>query len=432
MNKKKIKGAVQAGKPALSRESRGFGIAFDIGTTTIAAGLIDISSGRMINALSVPNPQSQWGADVLSRITAISKNPGLLHEMSRSVIEACNGIIHALTNGKGKAVTEITAAGNSVMEHILLNVSPEPLARVPYKPAFKGAKRISAKEAGLDACEGATLYTFPLIGAFVGGDAAAVALALGLNKSNKTTLVIDIGTNSEIMLSAAGVLYAASAAAGPAFEGGGIRHGMTAQSGAIRGVKITGDSVALDVIGGGRSKGICGTGLIEAASELIKAGIIERNGRIKNAGEIQTNLSGRIKEAPGGNFFILFKGPSGEITLSQNDVRSLQSAKAAIRAGIAILLKKAGIEASGVEEIYLAGAFGASLDPNALESIGLFERRWSGAARFMGDAALSGAALCIGSEEKKKEAENIAAKAKYVSLSGSALFEREFVRGMDF
>lgn len=417
--------------PKLSSNVR-VGVAFDVGTTTIAAALVDLDSGRALSALSAPNPQSKWGVDVISRITTISKNPELLQALNRAVIEACNGLTHALTGGRSGVVREISAAGNSVMEHILLDISPEPLGRVPYKPAFKEAKRLPARDAGFDAGEGALFYAFPLIGAFVGGDAVAAVLALGLYESEKTALLIDIGTNSEIILCAGGTLYAASAAAGPAFEGGGVKCGMTAQSGAIRGVKIAGDSIALDVIGGVGPRGICGSGLIEAVSELLKAGLIEKTGRIKNAGEIHTNLSNRIKQAPEGNAVVLSKSPAGEITLSQGDVRSLQTAKAAIRAGIAILLKKAGINAADVETVYLAGAFGANLDPDALQIIGLLETEWKGAVRFMGDAALEGAARSLGSEEKKKEAGEIAAKAKYVSLSGSANFEREFIRSMDF
>ncbi|MBI5889012.1 MAG: DUF4445 domain-containing protein [Deltaproteobacteria bacterium] len=432
MNKKYKTGALPTGeltKPSLNAR---VGIAFDIGTTTIAAGLVDLSSGETLSALSAPNPQSKWGADVISRITAISKDPKVLPEISRAVVEACNGLTHALTGGRSSLVREISAAGNSVMEHILLNISPEPLARVPYKPAFKEARRLAARDVGFDAGDGALFYAFPLIGAFVGGDAVAAALSLGLNKTAKTALLIDIGTNSEIILCVGGTLYAASAAAGPAFEGGGVKCGMTAQNGAIKGVRITGDSLALDVIGSVGARGICGSGLIEAVSELIKAGLIEKTGRIKNAGEVHTNLSSKIKEAPEGNAVVLSKGPAGEITLSQGDVRSLQTAKAAIRAGIAILLKKADVSAAEVEAVYLAGAFGSNINPTALETIGLLEKDWNGRVRFMGDAALEGAALCLGSEEKKKEAEETAAKAKYVSLSGSANFEREFIRSMNF
>ncbi|MDO8426105.1 MAG: ASKHA domain-containing protein, partial [Deltaproteobacteria bacterium] len=217
------------------------GVAFDIGTTTIAAASVDMESGRVLGERALPNPQAKWGGDVVSRINAAIKDPSLLEGLSKSVREACDTIIEGLMGGEKAA--EVVIAGNPVMEHLFLGISPEPLSRPPYKPAFKAAKRLSAKEAGL--ISGAPLYAFPLIGGFVGGDAVAVILCLGLRKNPLPALTIDIGTNSEIMLSSNGAIYATSAAAGPAFEGGEIEYGMAADKGAIQGVKIEGDRVSL-------------------------------------------------------------------------------------------------------------------------------------------------------------------------------------------
>ncbi|MBI4948580.1 MAG: DUF4445 domain-containing protein, partial [Deltaproteobacteria bacterium] len=373
--------------------------------------------------------QSRWGRDVLSRITAAIKDPSLIDEMSGAVVSTCNSLIMELVP-VGNAIKEITAAGNPEMEHLLLKVSPEPLSKVPYRPAFVEAKRIKASELGIERTD-ADLYAFPLIGGFVGGDAVAVALSLRLKDEKKPALAIDIGTNSEIMLSANGSLFATSAAAGPAFEGGEIKGGMTAARGAISGVSIHGEDVSLDCIGGSTPKGICGSGLVSAVSELLKAGIIERTGRIRSRDEVSTNLSNRIRETEDGNAFVLYRGAKTEVALTQSDLRALQTAKSAIRAGINLLLKKAGIGAVDLGTIYIAGAFGSNLDPEGLKEIGILDKGWLKNIRTAGDAALEGAVLAL-DDKGKKEAETLAREFKFVSLSGSAHFEREFIANLGF
>ncbi len=408
---------------------KGIGVALDIGTTTIAALSIDLDSGAELKTASAPNPQVRWGRDLLSRINAIAGEPELLEELRASVVSACNELIGAVA-APGD-VKEITAAGNTVMEHILLNVSPAPLGKVPYKPAFKEARRLGAAEAGLDAAADAKLYVFPIIGGFVGGDAVAVALALDMERADKTTLVIDIGTNSEIILSSKGALTATSAAAGPAFEASELSSGMTAAPGAIQGVEIDGDHLTLDVIGGVAPKGVCGSGLVSGATALLRAGIIESSGRIKDSTEIDNNLSMRIKSDGEENRFVLFKGPSGELCFTQKDIRALQVAKSAIRAGVSILLKKAKISEADVEAVYIAGAFGSKLDEEGLSQIGLIDDSWIGKINFVGDAALKGATLAL-NDGAKSRAEELTRGVKYVSLSGSKNFEGEFISNINF
>ena len=404
------------------------GIAIDIGTTTIAGSLVEIATGLVLGTSTLPNPQARWGSDVLSRIKAAEEGPGALGELTGSLVEALNGLIRGLG---AEGVVGITAAGNSVMEHILLGVSPAPLARPPYRPAFTEARVLPASEVGLEVNSEIPLYVFPLIGGFVGGDAVAVALHLGLGTSAGNTLAIDIGTNSEIILGAGGSLFATSAAAGPAFEAGGIRYGMTARRGAIEGVETRGESVRLDVIGGVAPVGICGSGLVEAASALLKAGVMDASGRIKDPDEVDTNLSVRIKAGEEGNSFVLYKGASGTVTLTQADIRSLQVAKSAIRAGVSVVLKKAGIGPVDIDSTYIAGAFGSSLKPEGLAAIGLLDAVWAENTEFIGDAALKGAELAL-RNDKKAEAGELARKTRYVPLSGSRHFEKEFIRNMDF
>lgn len=407
---------------------REIGIAFDLGTTTIAAASVDPGTGQVIEAMTSPNPQARWGKDVLSRINSALE--GSLDELRASVVEAFNGMIQTLS--RGAAVREITVAGNTVMEHLFLGVSPEPLSRVPYKPAFKEARRTGCKELGLVAKGDPSVYVFPIIGGFVGGDAVAVGHFLCMGEGVGATLAVDIGTNSEILLCSGGSVYATSAAAGPAFEGGEIKYGMTASKGAIQGVRVEGERVVIDVIGSpAPATGICGSGLIDGVSNLVKAGLIERSGRIRSRGEVESNLANRISEDENGNSIILYKGAKGEVALTQADIRALQSAKSAIKAGISILLMKAGIAPAQVERVFIAGAFGSNIKKDGLETIGILDPVWDDRVSFVGDAALLGAALAVRADDRA-QIEALASRAKYVSLSGSAHFQREFIKNMDF
>jgi uncharacterized 2Fe-2S/4Fe-4S cluster protein (DUF4445 family) len=359
-------------------------------------------------------------------------------------VGALNGLIEELVESstpKKQAIEKVTVAGNTVMEHIFLGISPEPLGRAPYKPAFKESRELNASEAGLDLGPRATLYTFPVIGGFVGGDTVAVILSLGLHKDKKhekdkkraeRALALDIGTNSEIVLSTPEALFCASSPAGPAFEGGEIKDGMRARNGAIQGVNLEGDRIRLDTIGTSSPKGICGSGLVDAASVLIKAGVIEPSGRIRSSQEVSTNLSYHIKEGKCANSFVLYRDTRGEISLTQDDIRALQVAKAALRAGINVVLKKAKLEPRNIDRVYIAGAFGSNLDKAGLSAIGVLDRVWLDKVTPVGDAALDGARLALASDDKRTEAEEIARSAKYVPLSGSAYFEREFLANMNF
>ncbi len=418
------------------------GVAFDIGSTTLAGALVDLKNKKVLSTMSAPNPQaSEVGADdILSRVRAVSKEPEFLARLQSRTITILNEIIEGLKpEGRG-TITELSGAGNSVMEHILLKVSPEPLGKVPYRPVFKEASYTPASELGLAhsaLASDATLYTFPLIGGFIGGDTVAMMLILALEggATKGSELAIDMGTNSEIVLSTPDKVYAASAAAGPAFEGGEIEYGMAAGPGAIRSALVTKDDITLEVIGGGAPKGICGSALIDIVGKLIRAGVIDSTGRILDASEIETNLSTRIisgEEEAGGNTFLLYMGPDRRITLSQNDVRSLQTAKGSIRAGINVLMHKAGLKSGDIERVNLAGAFGSNIDKEGLETIGLLDVCWHDKIRILGDAALDGAVKALGSIENRARAEALAKETRYVSLSGSPGFEKEFIENMGF
>lgn len=420
------------------------GIAFDIGTTTIVGSLVDLNTGKEIGAESLPNPQARFGKDILSRINWIIEDAAKLTALQQDAVITCSNIIQSTLKQTPHFLPDdikiVVAVGNSVMEHILLGVSPVSLAKVPYQPAFKDAKELPAKDSGFPELPCAELYTFPLIGGFIGGDTVAVILATNIHKAKDISLAIDIGTNSEIVLCSNNKLYAASAAAGPAFEGGSVKCGMIAKDGAIQGIKIENDRLILNVIGNVNPKGICGSGIIDIIAKLLNAGVIDPTGRIKNRNEVEGNIANRIKEqrqgARGkgqeGNEFILYKDAKKEITITQNDVRELQLAKAAIQAGIRLLLKKAQIGADKIDKIFIAGAFGSSIKKESLIRIDVLEKEWIDKVVFVGDAALDGAKLALCSEEKRKEAEDVARETKHVSLSGSRHFQKEFMEGMKF
>ncbi|MBI5682239.1 MAG: DUF4445 domain-containing protein [Deltaproteobacteria bacterium] len=412
------------------------GVAFDIGTTTIVGSLIDLENCKENNTVILPNPQAKWGRDILSRITAIIDEPDTLTAHQREVVSACNKIIKTLADSNDIGI--VTAAGNSAMEHILLGISPAPLAKVPYRPAFKEAKKIKPAEIGIDINPEGSVYVFPLIGGFVGGDTVAGILSTEMHKSNEYCLLIDIGTNNETVVGSKKGIFAASTAAGPAFEGGTIKYGMIAENGAIQGIEILGTdlksvpSFLLDVIGKGSPKGICGSGIIDCIAKLLDADIIDNTGRIKDRDEIEGNIANRIKEQGQGNEFVLYKDAKREITITQNDVREIQLAKGAIQAGIKLLLKKAGVCHDKIHKVFIAGAFGSNIRKDSLSRIGVIKKEWLDRVIFVGDAALEGAKLALCSEEKKIEAEEIAENTKYVSLSGSSHFQDEFLKGMGF
>ncbi|MDP2681901.1 MAG: ASKHA domain-containing protein [Deltaproteobacteria bacterium] len=410
------------------------GIAFDIGTTTIVGSLVDLNSCKEKKTAFLPNPQMKWGRDVLSRIAATVNNPEMLKSMQEAVVNACNEIIKNLIDPQD--VKFVVATGNSVMEHLFLGISPALLVKVPYKPAFKEAKQIRAGAIGLIVNPETYIYTFPLIGGFIGGDTVAGILSTEIHKRKGYSLLIDIGTNNETALGSEKAIFATSTAAGPAFEGGSIKYGLIAKHGAIQGIEIKNDKAILDVIGNVMPEGICGSGIIDSIAKLLNVGIIDKSGRIKNRDEVEGNIANRIDEHIGsplqGNEFILYKDAKREITITQNDVREIQLAKGAIQAGIKLLLKKAQVTPFDIDRIFIAGAFGNNIKKESLAQIGILEKEWLDKVAFVGDAALDGAKLVLCSEEKQKEAEGVAMQTKHISLSGSQHFQKEFLKGMEF
>jgi uncharacterized 2Fe-2S/4Fe-4S cluster protein (DUF4445 family) len=439
--------AVTAGNRLIGLEigdttKNAYGVAFDLGTTTVVGTLFDLATGQEKAVRSAINPQVAFGDDVISRISRVRENHGALGELQQAGLKAVNSVIHGLAGQAGvdaRHIYEVVIAGNSTMQQILCGLDPAALGEVPFVQTFDGALTIPAQALGLAVNPGGDVFVFPQIGGFVGGDTVAGILATGLDKVEAPTLLIDIGTNGEIVLAHDGKLQATSTAAGPAFEGARIVQGMRATAGAIEKVLI-GDDVLLNVIGNTQPAGLCGTALIDAVAELLRKGIIDSTGRILPPGEAPASLPdalrARLIEMDGQTHFMLVsaeEAASGEaIYLWQKDVRELQLATGAIRAGINILLRRAGLESAALGGVLLAGAFGNFIRRNNARRIGLLPQIPCGRIHFIGNAASLGAKLALLSADERQRAERLRSGTKHVDLSLDPEFQMEFGMAMMF
>ncbi|RKY81724.1 hypothetical protein DRQ11_15075, partial [candidate division KSB1 bacterium] len=390
--------------------------------------LIDLDTGNRIATKAILNPQTIYGDDVISRVSYLQNNSKGLLNLQRKIVGGINEIVDYLVNSTGvkrKNIYEITLVGNTVMQHLLSGVNPLNLALYPYVPVTQDPINLKSYRLGIKINPLANIYVFPNIAAFVGGDTVGVILATEMHKiNNKTKLAIDIGTNGEIVLSHEGKLVAASTAAGPAFEGSRISHGMWAQDGAIEKVRLKDGEVIIDVIGGGRPTGICGSGLIDSISEFYKEGIIDRSGRIKPVKEQSRLWRNRIVEDEEGGRFILWEdGEKSSIFISQKDIREFQLAKAAIYTGIKILLDKLEVKRENVEEVLIAGAFGNYINLESAYNVGLLPKFPNSKVKNVGNAAILGAIKALISRKSRQEAEEIPHLVHYVELAATTNFQ---------
>ena len=418
------------------------GVAVDIGTTTVVAQLVDLLSGKDLAVASRTNPQVRFGDDVISRIRFAETHQNHPQQLQHSIIDCINELIGQLcekSNSPPKNIYELTATGNTTMQHLLLKVPVAQLAQAPYVTAFSGPVNTTAFELGIDIHPEGNIYVMPLVASHVGGDTVAVALATGMRYSDKNHLALDIGTNGELIMGNKDRLAACSTAAGPAFEGARIEHGMRAAGGAIERVNID-DDVEISVIDGGPPTGICGSGLIDAVAELLKLGIIDKTGRLLNQKELPAQINQKIKQRmlqkDGNPVFILTPAPQTSngpnIGLTQKDIREVQLAKAAIRAGMTILMNHLHIEWSDVERIYLAGAFGNYIDPASAQRIGLLPRVERSKIMPVGNAAGVGVRQVLLARSARRRAEKLAREIEYVELAGQTEFEKLFSENIYF
>ncbi len=434
---------VELAGPGEEKGDRGdYGLAFDLGTTTLVGTILHTASGRELAISSRMNPQAIYGDDVISRVSFIKNSSEGLEELHRQVMGAVNEMVDELAEGakvKRENIQRMTVAGNSIMQHLFLKVSPESLGSLPFSLVVKEGVEIKAQELGVRINPKGVIFIFPNIAGFVGGDTVAVILAAGLFQSEEVKLIVDIGTNGEIVLGNRKRLLVASTAAGPAFEGARISQGMRASPGAVEKVVIN-EEVEINVVGDIPSSGVCGSGLIDAVAELLKVGIIDKSGKITSRsalqGKISDGLLHRVIEEGTNSKFLLLEGALAHnkhpLFITQKDVRELQLAKGAIAAGIKILQKELGIEDEDIAQILLAGAFGNFIRRRQAKRIGLIPNLPSERIKFIGNAASSGAKLALLSQELRKEAETISRETEYIELSGQPDFQEEFAQAMSF
>ncbi|MEM4001092.1 MAG: ASKHA domain-containing protein, partial [Saccharolobus sp.] len=414
-----------------------YGFAVDIGTTKVAGYLVDLKTGDLLYALGELNPQIIYGEDVMSRISFTMMNAGGIDKLQKVITTCVNKLISKACKAAGidpKEISEIVIVGNTAMTHFFLGINPKYLGLSPYTPAVKEAIKVKASDVGIRVNPEAYVYVPPNIAGFVGSDFVAGLLSLMSLESHNTFLFIDVGTNSEIGLKKNESIIACSAAAGPAFEGAHIKYGMRAMSGAIEKVKIDPETleVTWETIDGSPPRGICGSGIIDAIAEMLKAKIID------NSGRISSNFSHpRIRKRQNGMEYVLvWKEETAtkkeDIVITQADIREIQKAKAAIQAGWRILMKLTGATNEDLEKIYLAGAFGLYINPSSAITIGLLPKVALEKIIFVGNTAGSGARVILKSRDSRERAREIAYKTTYLELAAHPLFEEEFLKSFYF
>ncbi|MDO4203014.1 MAG: ASKHA domain-containing protein [Selenomonadaceae bacterium] len=427
---------VQADGKAVCEErgdtaDQNYGVTIDIGTTTLVAALLDMTTGREITTASALNPQCAYAQDVVSRINYAANNDGGLELLYTAVRDEFNRLIGELCRETGisrQHIYEVSYAGNTTMLHLATNTDPYSLGRYPYTPAITGGNTIPAAEAGLDISPAGRVYLPPVISAYVGPDITAGVLSSGLYQAKKKILFLDIGTNGEMVLAADGKMTACSTAAGPAFEGMNITFGMRAGNGAIEYFSLNDDKVELRTIGGKAPKGICGSGLFDIAGELVKAGIIEKSGRLQKKEKCTSALAERLTKYEGKSAFMVAEG----VYLTQADIRQIQLAKSAIRAGIEAMLGLNELRTDDLDEVYIAGSFGYHLRPQSLVNIGIIPPELQEKIKFVGNTSKTGGnAFLINTDTRNLMKERVQ-QIQSLELSDYPGFEALFVEKMSF
>jgi len=420
------------------------GIAFDLGTTTVVATLLDLSTGTPVAVRSMLNKQQPFGADVISRISATMLDPEALERLRLLASETLQELADEVCE-QGEVdptdVYEVALAGNATMTQLVLGIDPEPIGVAPFIMVTPSYPDMPATELGLRLHPRARATIFPALGAYVGGDIVAGLLATGMTRDKRLRLFIDVGTNCEIALGSAERLVCTAAPAGPAFEAAQIRCGMRAADGAIEVVRIRGDTIELDVIADVEPIGMCGSGLVDAVAELVVAGLLDLSGRFvpnERAAEIAPALSRRLVARPDGEriFVLHWQGEEGDIEdavyLPQRDVRELQFAKASIATGWSLLVEELGIDISEIQQVLLAGSFGSYLSPASAVRIGLVPKLALPRIVSAGNVAGEGAKMALLSVQERHAATAMFDEVEYVELSDREDFNDRFVEELAF
>jgi uncharacterized 2Fe-2S/4Fe-4S cluster protein (DUF4445 family) len=417
-----------------------FGLAIDIGTTSVVTTLIELESGEQLASVSSLNPQAVYGGDLMSRIAFAQFNPGNLRKLHTRIVGLLNQHVAEVCRESGvlaKWIYKAVIVGNTCMHHLVLGIDPSHVGLAPYAPVMRHAATFSARDLMLKIAPEARVCFLPLVAGFVGADAVAVTLATRLADSDALRIAVDIGTNGEVILGSRTRLMACSAPAGPALEGAQIRHGMRGALGAIDRVSVD-DDIHVHTIGETPPLGICGSGLIDLLAGLLGAGVIDWTGLIamEARDSLPPRLAARLVMRGEERQVIVIRageaGATAEIVLTQDDVRQVQLAKGAIASGIAMLQHVAGVPDDRVEELLLAGGFGNYVSIASAVRIGLIPDLPARRIRYVGNAASLGAQLCLLSEAERARAAEVAGRIEHVSLAAHPDFEEIFVNAMNF
>ena len=420
--------------------ARRFALAFDLGTTTVVANLLDLETGQPAAVESMLNRQQPFGADVISRVSATMLDEGALDALQARAQETLAQLTQEVCAEAGVdpgEVYEITICGNVTMTQMALGMDPEPLSMAPFIVTTHEFPQLLAADLGIPVHARAPAFVFPSLGAYVGGDIVSGMLATGLTRDKRMRLFIDVGTNSEIALGNQDGVVATAAPAGPAFEAAQIRCGMRAAEGAIEGVSLD-DDIALEVIGDIEPVGMCGSGLVDAVAELVRVGLLDHSGRFvtdEAAASVSSSLAPRLTKIGDERVFVLaWKGddPAASVYLTQRDIRELQFAKASIATGWRILFGELGMEPEEVSQVLLAGSFGQYLSPAAAVRIGLVPRIALPRIVSAGNVAGEGAKIAALSLRERAEARSILSEVRYVELSGRSDFNDAFIDQLAF
>ncbi|HEB30826.1 MAG TPA: DUF4445 domain-containing protein [Spirochaetes bacterium] len=426
------------------KSATNYGVAFDIGTTTVVGYLHELNTGKQLSVASRTNPQTSYGDDVITRINHTNTAKDGLNDLHVRIISCMNEIIDELADDAGietKFIYEITTTGNTTMNHLFLKLNPKYIALNPYVGVMRSNIDVRAKEIGININRYGKVHSMPSIAGFVGGDTVAVILASEMHKSDKLQFAIDIGTNGELVMGNRDRIVACSTAAGPAFEGARITHGMRASDGAIEKVIITDEDVEINTIGGAKPIGMCGTALIDSIAELRKRNIITTTGKMLKRDEIPDTVPDFIRERVIDHekyrtSFILVPGSKSQtgndILITQKDVRETQLAKGAIFAGYQILKSILCVTDDDIQEVLLAGAFGNYIRKEQAKWTGLLPDIPSEKIQFIGNAAGTGAKMVLLSKELRAEAAEISRNTEYIELAVSLDFQKVFTDSMFF
>jgi uncharacterized 2Fe-2S/4Fe-4S cluster protein (DUF4445 family) len=414
----------------LSPLAHPLGLAVDLGTTKIAAYLVDLETGRTLAAKGIMNPQIAYGEDVVARMALAQRDPVQARRLQTLVVEALNQVaveMCAEASASPVEIVESVVVGNTAMHHLFLRLPVEQLARAPYVPAVSSALDIKARDLGLHLAPAATVHLLPNIAGWVGADHVAMLLATGVAQSAGVVLAIDIGTNTEVCLANHGTLTSVSCASGPAFEGAHIRHGMRAAPGAIEHLRLVDDQIEYQIIDGGPPVGLCGSGILDALAQLRLAGVVSHGGQMRE----HPRVRGEDQER---EFVLVGEDERNDgrpaITVTQKDVRELQLAKGAMRTGINVLLETNGLCADDIGQVIIAGAFGTYVSVASAITIGMLPRLPLDRFRQVGNAAGMGAKQALISRSKRAEAQAIARRAGYIELAAVPQFARTFAQAM--